>query len=45
MQGLWSEGYSPLDIITTMFRVTRGMNELQEYFKLEFIRVGTCLPH
>jgi replication factor C subunit 2/4 len=36
---LWQQGYAAIDIVTTIFRVTRGMTELPEYLKLEFIRV------
>jgi len=38
---LWDKGYSAVDIVTTVFRVVKGMDELPEYTKLEFIRVST----
>jgi replication factor C subunit 2/4 len=37
---LWDKGYSAVDIVTTVFRVVKGMDELPEYTKLEFIRVS-----
>jgi hypothetical protein len=37
---LWDKGYSAVDIVTTVFRVVKGMEELPEYTKLEFIRVS-----
>lgn len=37
---LWDKGYSAVDIVTTIFRVVKGMEELPEYTKLEFIRVS-----
>ncbi|KAK4685122.1 replication factor C subunit 2/4, partial [Tremellales sp. Uapishka_1] len=35
---LWEKGYSAVDIVVTVFRVVKGMEELPEYMKLEFIR-------
>lgn len=35
---LWDQGYSAVDIVTTIFRVTKGMEELPEVIKLDFIR-------
>ncbi|WVQ68350.1 uncharacterized protein L199_006557 [Kwoniella botswanensis] len=35
---LWDQGYSAVDIVVSVFRVTKTMDELQEYMKLEFIR-------
>ncbi|EJU00004.1 P-loop containing nucleoside triphosphate hydrolase protein [Dacryopinax primogenitus] len=35
---LWGQGYSAVDIVVTLFRVTKTFNELQEYSKLEYIR-------
>jgi replication factor C subunit 2/4 len=39
LQDLWDLGYSCHDIISTMFRVSKGMDILSEHAKLEFIRV------
>lgn len=38
LQELWGLGYSSHDIISTMFRVTKGMDGLSEHARLEFIR-------
>ncbi|GAA5959515.1 hypothetical protein JCM21900_004526 [Sporobolomyces salmonicolor] len=38
LEGLWNHGYSAVDIVTTLFRVTKNMDQLAEYIKLEFIR-------
>ncbi|GAA5835162.1 hypothetical protein JCM5353_003573 [Sporobolomyces roseus] len=38
LEDLWNYGYSAVDIVTTLFRVVKGMDSLQEYTKLEFIR-------
>ncbi|WWC90616.1 uncharacterized protein L201_005552 [Kwoniella dendrophila CBS 6074] len=35
---LWDKGYSAVDIVTSIFRVTKSMDDLQEYMKLEFIK-------
>jgi replication factor C subunit 2/4 len=40
---LWDKGYSAVDIVTTVFRVVKGMEELPEYTKLEYIRVSPFL--
>lgn len=37
---LWSQGYSAVDIVTTLFRVVKGMDRMAEYLKLEFIKVS-----
>lgn len=37
---LWDEGYSAVDIVTVIFRVIKGMEDVPEYLKLEFIRVS-----
>lgn len=37
---LWDAGYSAVDIVTTIFRVTKSIDELPEYLKLEYIRVS-----
>lgn len=41
MQGLFDSGYSAIDIITTIFRVTRN-STIAEFVKLEFLKV--CVP-
>jgi len=38
LKKLWDQGYSALDIITTIFRVVKTFDELPEYSKLEFIK-------
>lgn len=38
LDGLWAQGYSAVDIITTIFRVVKNADELPEYTKLEFIK-------
>ncbi|KAJ9099823.1 replication factor C subunit 4 [Naganishia friedmannii] len=38
LRGLWDQGYSAVDIVVTIFRVSKTMDELPEYTKLEFIR-------
>jgi replication factor C subunit 2/4 len=40
VDNLWEQGYSAVDIVTTIFRVVKGMEDLPEYTKLEFIRVS-----
>jgi replication factor C subunit 2/4 len=35
---LWDQGYSAVDIVVTVFRVVKGLDDLPEYTKLEFIR-------
>ncbi|KAG9083241.1 replication factor C subunit 4 [Ceratobasidium sp. UAMH 11750] len=35
---LWTQGYSAVDIVTTLFRVTKTFDELPEYTKLEYIK-------
>ena len=35
---LWDEGYAPVDILSTLFRVTKGLPELSDEQKLAFIR-------
>ncbi|CAG9464400.1 unnamed protein product [Pedinophyceae sp. YPF-701] len=43
MRALHGLGYSPSDIVTTLFRVTRNFDSLPEFLKLEFIReIGMC---
>jgi replication factor C subunit 2/4 len=38
MQSLWKTGYSPSDIIGTLFKVVKVSHELPEALKLEFLR-------
>ncbi|MCJ1313663.1 replication factor C subunit 4 [Agyrium rufum] len=43
LEELWGLGYSAHDIISTMFRVTKSMDGLQEGVRLEFAReIGFC---
>ncbi|KAF8594799.1 P-loop containing nucleoside triphosphate hydrolase protein [Ceratobasidium sp. AG-I] len=35
---LWTQGYSAIDIVVTIFRVTKTFDELPEYTKLEYIK-------
>ncbi|KAB5588320.1 Replication factor C subunit 4 [Ceratobasidium theobromae] len=35
---LWTQGYSAIDIVVTVFRVTKTFDELPEYSKLEYIK-------
>ncbi|KAH8916453.1 P-loop containing nucleoside triphosphate hydrolase protein [Atractiella rhizophila] len=35
---LVTQGYSAVDIVTTMFRVVKGLETMAEYLKLEFIK-------
>lgn len=37
MMGLCNHGYATSDIVSTVFRVVRGM-QLEEFIKLEFLR-------
>ena len=39
LEELWGKGYSAVDIISTMFRVTKTLDTLSEHSKLEFIKV------
>lgn len=40
---LWDLGYSCHDIVSTMFRVTKSMDGLDEHARLDFIReIGFC---
>ncbi|KAK4706086.1 replication factor C subunit 2/4, partial [Phenoliferia sp. Uapishka_3] len=38
LEDLWKQGYAAVDIVTTLFRVVKGMDALAEYTKLEFIK-------
>ncbi|TDL28254.1 P-loop containing nucleoside triphosphate hydrolase protein [Rickenella mellea] len=38
LNDLWSQGYSAIDIIVTIFRVVKIFDELPEYTKLEYIK-------
>lgn len=40
IHSLWEQGYAAVDIVTTIFRVVKTMDELPEYTRLEFIRVS-----
>lgn len=40
MRALCDMGYSASDIITILFRVVRSLPQLNEYLKLEYIKVG-----
>lgn len=37
---LWSQGYSAVDIVSTIFRVVKNNETMPEYRKLEFIKVS-----
>lgn len=37
---LWRQGYSAVDIITTLFRVVKFYDGMPEYMKLDYIKVG-----
>ena len=39
LNDLWSQGYSALDIVGTIFKVTKTF-DMAEFLKLEFIKVG-----
>lgn len=39
LAALWEKGYSAVDIISTMFRVTRSLDAIEETMRLEYIRV------
>jgi hypothetical protein len=42
---MWTEGYCGLDIVGTLFRVTK-FEEMSEPLKLDFIKVGdAAIPH
>ncbi|SCV70968.1 BQ2448_3730 [Microbotryum intermedium] len=38
LEELWVQGYAAVDIVATLFRVTKGMDDLLEYVKLDFIK-------
>ncbi|KAI5475888.1 hypothetical protein MNV49_000721 [Pseudohyphozyma bogoriensis] len=38
LEDLWKQGYSAVDIVSTLFKVVKGMDSMAEYVKLEFIR-------
>lgn len=43
LMSLCDVGYSPLDIISTLFRVARNADGIQEFLKLEFLKeIGFC---
>lgn len=37
LEGIWKEGFAAVDIVTTVFKVTKGM-EMAEFLKLEYIK-------
>lgn len=39
LRTLWDKGYSAVDIIQTMFKVTKSVDELDEAAKLEYIKI------
>ena len=39
LHGLWTQGYSALDIVGTLFKVVKAF-EMPEFLKLEFIKVS-----
>lgn len=41
LEDLWTQGYSAVDIVTTLFRVVRSMDAMAEYLKLEFIKASS----
>ncbi|BFZ54080.1 replication factor C subunit 4 [Savitreella phatthalungensis] len=38
LREVWAKGYSAVDVVTTLFRVTKGFDVLAEPLKLEYIR-------
>ncbi|CAA6675499.1 unnamed protein product [Spirodela intermedia] len=44
LKQLYDLGYSPTDIITTLFRVIKNY-DMEEYLKLEFMKVATGFAH
>ena len=40
LEELWVQGYAAVDVVATLFRVTKSMDSLAEYVKLEFIKVS-----
>jgi hypothetical protein len=41
LEDLWRQGYAAVDIVTTLFRVVKGMEGMAEYMKLQFIKVSS----
>lgn len=39
LRGLWDNGYSPTDIVTTFFRVVKNLTELKEQQRLEMLKI------
>lgn len=35
---VWDKGYSAVDVVTTLFRVVKTLDTMQEYLKLEYIK-------
>jgi replication factor C subunit 2/4 len=44
LETLWEQGYSALDIVSTLLKVVKGMDRLPEFVKLEFIKVWAFSP-
>ncbi|KAH7101724.1 P-loop containing nucleoside triphosphate hydrolase protein [Auriculariales sp. MPI-PUGE-AT-0066] len=38
LTNLWTQGYSAVDIVVTIFRVVKSFDEIAEYLKLEYIK-------
>jgi len=38
LEHLWEQGYSALDIVSTLLKVVKGMDRMSEFMKLEFIK-------
>lgn len=43
LEELWVQGYAAVDVVATLFRVTKSMDSLAEYIKLEFIKVSNAI--
>ncbi|KAJ3275504.1 replication factor C subunit 4 [Terramyces sp. JEL0728] len=42
LEALWAKGYSAVDIVTTLFKVTKAI-EMPEFLRLEYIKeIGMC---
>lgn len=41
---LWRQGYSAVDIITTLFRVVKFYDGMPEFMKLDYIKVSLARP-
>jgi replication factor C subunit 2/4 len=40
LEHLWEQGYSALDIVSTLLKVVKSMDRMSEFLKLEFIKVS-----